>query len=99
MTTPAAGPNVKRHIVFPSVPVRPGDGTARTRLVRAQGGQLNDLFGPEFAARHGAALRDRLALAYTGRTYAEHNPDAAARYGDVPMTVVRVRPDAVVGRQ
>lgn len=60
-----------------------------------------------YAAIHGAAtlhteggpeLRDALAVKYTGQTYAEGNPDAAARYGDVEMTVVRVTPERVVGR-
>ncbi|MGK8524047.1 hypothetical protein ACRS6B_21975 [Nocardia asteroides] len=46
----------------------------------------------------GAELRDRLALKYTGVTYAEHNPDAAATYGDIPMVTVRVTPDRIVGR-
>ncbi|WP_327151519.1 TIGR03618 family F420-dependent PPOX class oxidoreductase [Nocardia sp. NBC_01329] len=43
-------------------------------------------------------LRDQLALEYTGQTFAEHNPDAAARHGDVAITTVRVRPQKVVGR-
>jgi PPOX class probable F420-dependent enzyme len=60
-----------------------------------------------YAAIHGKAtlhadgaseLRDALALKYTGQTYAEHNADAAARYGDVEMMVVRVTPERVVGR-
>jgi PPOX class probable F420-dependent enzyme len=60
-----------------------------------------------YAAIHGTAtlraegageLRDVLAVKYTGQTYAEGNPDAAARYGDVDMVVVRVAPERVVGR-
>lgn len=60
-----------------------------------------------YAAIHGTAtlhaegghqLRDALAIKYTGKTYAEGNADAAARYGDVEMTVVRVTPERIVGR-
>ncbi|WP_198961474.1 TIGR03618 family F420-dependent PPOX class oxidoreductase [Pseudonocardia sp. MH-G8] len=60
-----------------------------------------------YAAVHGratmredgaGALRDALAVKYTGATYAEHNPEAAARNGEVAMTVVRVAPERVVGR-
>ena len=60
-----------------------------------------------YAAIHGtttlradgsSALRDALAIKYTGQTYAEHNPDAAARHGNVDMTIVRVTPDKIVGR-
>ncbi|MGW4328974.1 TIGR03618 family F420-dependent PPOX class oxidoreductase [Nocardia sp. NPDC004573] len=50
------------------------------------------------SAEGGLELRDRLARKYTGMTYLEHNPEAAARYGDTPMLVVRVTPDRVVGR-
>ncbi|WP_142056705.1 TIGR03618 family F420-dependent PPOX class oxidoreductase [Pseudonocardia kunmingensis] len=46
----------------------------------------------------GDALRDALAVKYTGMTYAEHNRDAAARHGEVAMAVVRVTPERVVGR-
>lgn len=46
----------------------------------------------------GADLRDRLARKYTGRVFAEHNSDAAARYGDVAMVVVRVTPERIIGR-
>lgn len=55
-----------------------------------------------YAAIHGtttlraddsSALRDALAIKYTGQTYAEHNPDAVARHGNVDMTIVRVTPD------
>lgn len=46
----------------------------------------------------GHQLRDALAVKYTGKTYAEGNADAAARYGDVAMTVVRVTPERTVGR-
>ncbi|MEU5761423.1 TIGR03618 family F420-dependent PPOX class oxidoreductase [Nocardia sp. NPDC047648] len=46
----------------------------------------------------GSEVRDRLALKYTGMTYAEHNPEAAAAYGDIPIVTVRVTPDRVVGR-
>lgn len=49
-------------------------------------------------AEGGHKLRDALAVKYTGQTYAEGNPDAAARYGDTEMTVVRVTPERVVGR-
>jgi PPOX class probable F420-dependent enzyme len=49
-------------------------------------------------AQGGGELRDALALKYTGRTFAEHNADAAARYGDVDMMVVRVTPERIVGR-
>ncbi|MGE2732785.1 TIGR03618 family F420-dependent PPOX class oxidoreductase [Mycolicibacterium vaccae] len=50
------------------------------------------------SAEGGHELRDALAVKYTGRTYAEGNADASARYGDLEMTVVRVTPDRVVGR-
>ncbi|MET8426878.1 TIGR03618 family F420-dependent PPOX class oxidoreductase [Nocardia sp. NPDC004860] len=50
------------------------------------------------SAEGGVALRDRLALKYTGMTYLEHNPDAAVMYGDIPMIVVRVKPERIVGR-
>lgn len=46
----------------------------------------------------GHELRDTLAVKYTGQTYAEGNADAATRYGDIAMTVVRVTPERVVGR-
>lgn len=49
-------------------------------------------------AEGGHELRDALAVKYTGETYAEHNPEAAARFGQVPLTVVRVTPAKVVGR-
>ncbi|WP_280373580.1 TIGR03618 family F420-dependent PPOX class oxidoreductase [Nocardia abscessus] len=59
-----------------------------------------------YAAIHGTAtlveggheLRDRLSLKYTGATYAESSPDAAATYGDIPMVTVRVTPERIVGR-
>jgi hypothetical protein len=60
-----------------------------------------------FAAINGTAtmraegaseLRDALAVKYTGQTYAEGNPDAAARYGDADMVVVRVTPERIAGR-
>ncbi|AKS31543.1 TIGR03618 family F420-dependent PPOX class oxidoreductase [Mycolicibacterium goodii] len=46
----------------------------------------------------GHQLRDALAVKYTGKTYAEGNADAAARYGNVEMTVVRVTAERIVGR-
>ncbi|GAA1948212.1 TIGR03618 family F420-dependent PPOX class oxidoreductase [Amycolatopsis minnesotensis] len=60
-----------------------------------------------YAAIHGTAtmradgteeLRDRLAVKYTGMSYRDHNPEAAARHGAVPIVTVRVHPDSVVGR-
>jgi PPOX class probable F420-dependent enzyme len=60
-----------------------------------------------YAAIHGTAtlgtegghrLRDALAIKYTGRTYAEHNADAAARFGHLPVATVRVTPSKIVGR-
>ncbi|QWF77709.1 TIGR03618 family F420-dependent PPOX class oxidoreductase [Amycolatopsis sp. CA-230715] len=60
-----------------------------------------------YAAIHGTAtlgtegteeLRDRLAVKYTGKSYRDHNKEAAARYGAVPIVTVRVHPDKVVGR-
>ncbi len=60
-----------------------------------------------YAAIHGTAtlraeggreLRDALAVKYTGETFAEHNPDAAARFGHIPVVAVRVTPTRVVGR-
>jgi PPOX class probable F420-dependent enzyme len=60
-----------------------------------------------YAAVHGSAtmredaadaLRDALAVKYTGMSYAEHHPEAAARHGEVAMTAVRVIPERVVGR-
>lgn len=50
------------------------------------------------SANGGAQLRDELAVKYTGTTYAEHNPEAAQRHGDIPLTVVRVTPTKVTGR-
>ncbi|HTF53966.1 MAG TPA: TIGR03618 family F420-dependent PPOX class oxidoreductase [Pseudonocardia sp.] len=43
-------------------------------------------------------LRDALALRYTGLSYAEHNIEAAARYGEIEITTVRVTPERIVGR-
>ena len=37
-----------------------------------------------------------MAIRYTGTTYAEGNADAAARYADTEMTVVRVTPERIV---
>jgi hypothetical protein len=54
--------------------------------------------GTATLAEGGSEVRDRLALKYTGMTYAEHNPEAAAAYGDIPIVTVRVTPDRVVGR-
>ncbi|WP_051581315.1 TIGR03618 family F420-dependent PPOX class oxidoreductase [Pseudonocardia acaciae] len=60
-----------------------------------------------YAALHGTAalaaegarqLRDTLAHKYTGRSYADHNADAAARHGEIPITTVRLTPHKVTGR-
>jgi hypothetical protein len=53
--------------------------------------------GQALRAEGAGELRDALAVKYTGQTYAEGNPDAAARYEDVDMVVVRVAPERVVG--
>lgn len=43
-------------------------------------------------------LREALAVKYTGKAYAEHNPEAAARWQNVAVATVRVSPTGVTGR-
>ncbi|WP_028933241.1 TIGR03618 family F420-dependent PPOX class oxidoreductase [Pseudonocardia spinosispora] len=43
-------------------------------------------------------LRDALAIKYTGKAYADHNPEAVGRTRDTAITTVRVSPTRVVGR-
>ncbi|MFI5537022.1 TIGR03618 family F420-dependent PPOX class oxidoreductase [Nocardia sp. NPDC051900] len=88
-----------------------GEGSRKERNLRRDA-RVGVLVNPPeqpytYAAIHGTAtlsteggleIRDRLALKYTGKTYREHNPEAAATYGDTPMVVVRVTPERIVGR-